>query len=283
MLLFKNGASAPAVTSAPPLPTGEGIPALLHQVWLGAAPLPARWSDFSDHLQAMNPEFEYRRWGDVDADALLAGTPYEQLYKGWANPGFRSDILRLLILQQFGGIYLDTDCEPVRPLSNLRSGREAFVGATFQPQPIAEVLVENAVIGSCPAHPFIQAALSAVLAACQAVTPDEFARGAPNVVLLSGPGQMSRVLTEYRQKPESLAFDVSVLPSRAFYPVVPGGEWQYAVRPAATREEFPDTYLVHWWDGSWVRLQEDQKKSARDGDAKKQPAPKRAKKEKATI
>jgi len=94
---------------------------------------------------------------------------------------------------------------------------------------------------------------------------------------------MSRVLTEYRQKPESLAFDVSVLPSRAFYPIVPGGDWQYAVRPAATRDEFPDTYLVHWWDGSWVRLQEDQKKSARDGDAKKQPAPKRAKKEKATI
>ena len=283
MLFTSPSVTAPAPVIDPPLPPGAGIPALLHQVWLGADPLPTRWEDFSDQLQAMNPDFEYRRWGDVDADALIAGTPYEQLYKGWANPGFRSDILRLLILQQFGGIYLDTDCEPVRPLSNLRSGREAFLGATFQPQPIREVLVENAVIGSCPGHPFIQAALSAVLAACEAVTPDEFARGAPNVVLLSGPGQMSRVLTEYRQKPESLAFDVSVLPSRAFYPIIPGGEWQYAVRPAATRDEFPDTYLVHWWDGSWVRLQEDQKKSARDGDAKKQPAPKRAKKEKATI
>ena len=262
MLLFKNGDTAPASTSAPVAPSMLGIPALLHQIWLGGRPLPARWADFSDRLQAMNPEFQYKRWGDADADALIAGTPYEPFYRAWTNPGFRSDILRLLILQQFGGIYLDTDCEPVRPLDCLRAGREAFLGATFQPQPIHEVLVENAAIGSCPGHPFLASALSAILAVCAIFSMGDFAKGVPNVVLLTGPGQLSSVLTEYRHKPESIAFDVSVLPTRAFYPVVPGGPWQHTFRPPAVPEEFPGTLLIHWWDGSWVREQEAQKQEA---------------------
>ena len=251
-------------SAAPPPLLAESIPRRLHQIWLGGRPLPARWEDFSKRLQAMNPDWEYHRWADADADALLFGTPYEPAYRAWSNPGFRSDILRLLILQQVGGVYLDTDCEPVRPLSPLLAGRMGFIGATFSPQPIVEVLVENAVMAACPGHPFLEAALTAAMEGCALFTAGDFARGVPNVVQLTGPAMLSRVLMQYRQSPASVALDFSVLPSFALYPVVPGGRWQYEARPAATPDEFPGTFLIHWWDGSWVREQEAQKQLARE-------------------
>ena len=256
MLLFPKNKTPTA-----PVFSAADIPKTIHQIWLGGQPLPSRWADFSARLQEMNPDWEYRLWGDAEADALLSGTPYEPAYRAWTNPGFRSDILRLLILQRFGGLYCDTDCEPVRALSPLLAGRMGFIGATFSPQPIVEVLVENAVLAACPGHPFLQAVLRCILDGCHSLTPDDYTRGTPDVVFLTGPALLSHVLSEYRRWPESIAADFSILPASCIYPVVPGGAQQGQARPAATPTQFPGAFLIHWWDGSWVRDQEAQRQA----------------------
>ena len=243
------------------VPLAPGIPRVLHQIWIGGAPMPARWEGFAARLRALHPAWEYRLWGDAEAAALLASGPdwARALYAAWDNFGYRSDLLRLLILSEFGGVYLDTDCEPVRPLDPLLEGRDAFLGATFSPQPIREVLVENAVIAAAPGHPFVALALARIREACALVSPGDFAAGRPNIVFLTGPARLSRVLMEWRAAEPSVASDLSALPARALYPVVPGGLAQNQERPPATPEEFPGAYLVHWWDGSWVRQQEAQR------------------------
>ena len=260
-------------TRPAPLPAERapaGIPRLLHQVWIGPAPLPARWAAFAARLRALHPAWEYRLWGDAEAAALLAAGPdwARALYAAWDNPGFRSDLLRLLVLQICGGVYLDTDCEPVRALDPLLAGRGAFLGATFAPQPIREVLVENAVLAAAPGHPFVALMLARVRDACALVTAGDFAAGRPDVVFLSGPARLSRTLMEWRAAEASVAGDVSVLPPEAFYPVVPGGPSD-GPRAPASPAEFPGTFLVHWWDGSWVRQQEAQ----RAGSASAAPPP----------
>ena len=112
-----------------------GIPKRLHQIWLGGKPIPKRWADFSERLRQMHPAWEYRLWTDADLPELFAADPFklERHFDRCPNFGFQSDLMRLMILWQVGGVYLDTDCEPLRPLDGLQESLDAFVGATFSP------------------------------------------------------------------------------------------------------------------------------------------------------
>jgi len=251
---IKDAGIAPE--SGPP-----GIPRIIHQIWLGGHAMPPRWAAFADRLRALHPGWEYRLWTDADVPALLTADTSGAAthYTRWNNFGFRSDLLRLMVLRRHGGVYLDTDCEPLRPLDGLVTGPSALIGATFEPQPIRECLVENAVIGSCAHHPFIGLALARIAEACAGISDGDFAAGRPNVVFLTGPAFLSSRLLEYRQSPESPARDVCILPGKAFYPVTPGGPLQGRDLPPTAPGDYPGSWCIHWWDGSWVRQQEAQR------------------------
>ena len=229
-----------------------GIPKRLHQIWLGGKPMPKRWAAFRKRLQGLHPSWEYRLWTDRDLPELFARDTFHvsEHWNRFPNYGFQSDLMRLMILWQYGGVYLDTDCEPLRPLDGLQEASDAFIGATFSPQPMPEVLVENAVIGAAAGHPFlhlVQAGLSPILALRK---DSDFRQEILTVVLTTGPGFLSEMLVEYRQKRSSLAADVAVVPSHCFYPVVPGGA---PLQEPQGPEQHPGTLLIHHWDGSWIR------------------------------
>jgi len=238
------------------------IPRLLHQIWLGGKPPPPRWAAFSKRLRAMHPGWKYRLWTEASSAALLSDdeTGAGRHFARWENFGFRSDLLRLLILYRCGGIYLDTDCEPLRPLGPLLAGRTAFVGNTFQPQPIREVFIENAVMAFAPAHPFVRAALARIADSCAGISDTEFSEGRPDVLFLTGPAFLSGLLRDYRQTTESFPRDVSLLPGTAFYPVTPGGPGREKKSGPSDPAFYPETYVIHWWDGSWVRQQDAQRR-----------------------
>jgi len=69
-------------------------------------------------------------------------------------PGFegqlRSDIARLEILEQYGGVYIDVDFEPIRAIDPLLEGVECFMAWEIQ-----GMVANNAIIGARPRHPFI--------------------------------------------------------------------------------------------------------------------------------
>jgi len=89
-------------------------PKILHFVWLGGAPKPpivetclASWKRFC-------PGWTLREWGDE----TLAGLDNRYLreavaHRKWA---FAADYLRLKILNDHGGFYLDTDLELLKPI-----------------------------------------------------------------------------------------------------------------------------------------------------------------------
>ena len=127
------------------------IPRILHQVWVGPLPLPEEFERYRESWLRHHPDWDTRFWTDENLpDDLVRPEVYERLRK----PAERSDIVRLEVLYRFGGVYVDTDCECVRPLDPLlEDGVDFFTGY------LGPTKVNTAVIGSAPGHPVLEDAL----------------------------------------------------------------------------------------------------------------------------
>merc|ERR1712070_1358542 len=97
------------------------IPRIIHQVWIGGE-LPHRFQRLAASWKRLHPDWEYKLWTDSDVKGLRLRN--RELFERAKNPGQKSDILRLEVLYQYGGLYVDTDFECLKSfessLANLR-------------------------------------------------------------------------------------------------------------------------------------------------------------------
>lgn len=95
------------------------IPRRIFQLWIGFSPIPEREKQWCEQMKRMNPDFAYELCGNELLDRYKEN-PFltHMLAKGekWA---YVSDLLRILLLKDEGGVYLDADCQPIRPLNTL--------------------------------------------------------------------------------------------------------------------------------------------------------------------
>jgi Glycosyltransferase sugar-binding region containing DXD motif len=91
----------------------------IHQLWVGPKPIPDREHAWCEQMKAMNPTWAYTLHGNSMLEHF-GNDPYIKfmLAKGekWA---FITDRLRVLILQQYGGLYIDADAQPLRPFDTV--------------------------------------------------------------------------------------------------------------------------------------------------------------------
>lgn len=87
------------------------VPKIIHQIWIGPYKKPSIWTDtFEKDYISANPGWEYKLWTDENIDELLCDFPIiEQIYDTETTYNGKSDLLRYLILYQYGGIYIDAD------------------------------------------------------------------------------------------------------------------------------------------------------------------------------
>src|SRR5204863_264320 len=71
----------------------------------------------------------------------------------------RADILRLELLWRYGGVYIDTDFECLKPIDELLEGVEFFTGLLKRAGPSKPARVNNAIFGAGPGHPLLDRAL----------------------------------------------------------------------------------------------------------------------------
>jgi len=89
----------------------------IHQVWIQG---PQHYQDthphfykFSQRLQELFPDFEYKLWGETDFLPLMS-LKLQETYKSAPSFSAKSDIARYWILEREGGHYADTDYEPFK-------------------------------------------------------------------------------------------------------------------------------------------------------------------------
>jgi mannosyltransferase OCH1-like enzyme len=124
------------------------IPKRIHQIWLGSE-LPEEYRGWTESWKKFNPDYEYKLWTDVDVDSL--NLPNRKAYDSIDNNGPKSDILRYHILNNFGGIYIDTDFECLKSFDEFSYLR--FYTSVGYPSAIE---LYPGLIACIPHHPIIE-------------------------------------------------------------------------------------------------------------------------------
>ena len=102
------------------------IPKILHYVWLGEKPLTPLAEECLASWHEHMPEWEYKRWDESNFDIGAAPLYVQQAYEA-RKYAFVSDYVRLWALEQYGGVYVDTDVKVLKSYEPLLNDT-AFIG-----------------------------------------------------------------------------------------------------------------------------------------------------------
>jgi hypothetical protein len=199
------------MSSSPPA-EGGAIPRVVHWLWLGTNAVPQIFEQYARRWKALHPSWQTQLWND-DSLSVLSCQPILDGVNGFKR---RYDIVRLEILRQYGGVIVDMDVEPIRPLDPLLRGVSAFVGR------INERHIGNQVLGAIPRHPFFERAVECLRSS---------ADGDRNASESAGKDFLRQVLSQY---PDG----VTVFPAQTFY-------YEPSFDPPRRPEDFPAVYAVH--------------------------------------
>ena len=145
------------------------IPKIIHQIWIGDEPTPKHCLEFIEEMKKMNPEFQHILWGNEVFSGIYKDDPFLQnyiknpeIYK-WAHI---ADRLRLLLLRDFGGIYVDVDAKPIKGFNasvfqKLNKNISFFAGYRNKNYPWSDdTLIDCMVLGSTKSNRVINELLN---------------------------------------------------------------------------------------------------------------------------
>jgi hypothetical protein len=96
------------------------IPLNLIQVWVGPKPPPPKVQKFMEDTKTMNSDMTYQRYGNEVLERYKTDPYILHMLGAREEWAFIVDRIRVLLLRDEGGIYIDCDAQPIRPLSSMK-------------------------------------------------------------------------------------------------------------------------------------------------------------------
>ena len=93
------------------------IPKIIHYIWMGENPIPNNHLKYMESWKKHCPDYEIKLWNERNYDIEMNKYAFEAYKAG--KYSFASDYMRLAIVYEYGGIYLDTDVELLKNLDDL--------------------------------------------------------------------------------------------------------------------------------------------------------------------
>jgi len=229
------------------------IPRILHQVWLGGS-VPRVWAEVAMSWRRFHPGWAYHFWTDAESQPFVQANYPEFLgtFESYAYPIQRADVLRYLLLHQFGGLYVDMDIECLRPMDPLLAGKRALV--VHEPEAHATeggrpAYLSNAFIAAEPGHPLLDTLLQTLTReAAVAVTHRD-------VLEMTGPLKFNEVFRA------GVYPDIAVLDSSKVFPFSRETpelrkllEKNNDTEPLRQSFLNKGAYAIHYWANSWYNL-----------------------------
>jgi len=102
------------------------IPKVIHYCWFGRGEMPELEARCLNSWKVHMPDWKYVLWNEESFSIESAPLYVRQAYEA-KKYAFVSDYVRLWALKQYGGLYLDTDVEVLKPFDDLMD-QTAFMG-----------------------------------------------------------------------------------------------------------------------------------------------------------
>jgi mannosyltransferase OCH1-like enzyme len=203
------------------------IPKIVHRVHMGPP------NDFAEYCwetsQKINSDWEHITHDDSNLDEYPIFGKYLHMSPKYA---FKSDLMRMEILYNTGGIYIDTDIEVLRNFGPLSEFTQPF--AAWE----SWDTVGSAVIGSPPQNSQVLDLIAYCIGSIQIESIDGQIEYGGHLKMFS-PSVLTKL---WRGNPE-----VVLLRPDSFYPY----HWSEKHRRNETFGHNMNTFGVHHWSGSW--------------------------------
>ncbi len=229
--------------------TKSHLPHIIHFIWVSSnlqAPehLPKRVVENIQGWAKLNPNVRVMLWTNESIRTYFP--KLVPTFKRIDAPALIADVMRYKILDQYGGLYLDTDIEALKPVAKLFDIHSGFTVCedTGTPKPTQSSPSElfethcvracNAVIASPQHAPFIHESFKHAW---------RNVKSQPHIkklkVAIAGPTLFSRYV---------FAHDIKILQQGTFYPCL----WDNTGQCQHQRlKSLPKVYANHTWQGSW--------------------------------
>ena len=186
--------------------------------------MPAQYEAFGRRWQELHPGWEVRDWSEKD----LAWLHNREQFEASTSYAAKADIARYEIVLREGGMYVDTDFEPLRAFDDVLGDVTLLLGEEVPGK------LNNALFAASPGHAFLRLVVNEL--------PGSFRyRSADQTSERTGPGFLTRCYRRWRATADE---PVRVLPRERLYPY----SWeQKHLRDAP----FPEALAVHHWALSW--------------------------------
>ena len=103
------------------------IPKVIHYCWFGKGAMPDLVERCIASWHTHMPDWEYRLWTEDNFEINEAPQYVREAYVA-KKYAFVSDYVRLWVLEQYGGLYMDVDFEVYKPFDDLMEQYDAFAG-----------------------------------------------------------------------------------------------------------------------------------------------------------
>lgn len=207
------------------------IPKIIHYCWFGKGEKPESAQRCIESWKRFCPDFEIREWNEDNCDYLAMPFTAEAYEK--KKYAFVSDVMRLVVLEKYGGVYFDTDVELIKDISPLL-GDEGFIG--FEND---MYVASGLTIASVPHQPVIQAMI-------EEYKTLHFARPDGSVTPIGCPKVNTAVMKRFGLETngkEQLVAGIRVYPADYFNPLD-------SVTGKLTKTA--NTYSIHWYSMTWL-------------------------------
>lgn len=210
------------------------IPKIIHQIWIGPKDFPNKYSVWANSWKKFNPSWDYMFWTEVEINKLVLKN--QKLYDMSENIGYKSDIARYEILERYGGIYVDTDFECIRPIPEDFLNFDFVSCTVFSNKPE----INNAIMMSKVSSRIIKKIISNIKIEKDFKDPIKTIKSSGAIKLTEQYFSLKK-----EEKKECL-----ILPSNYFYPY-----------PNFLINKFNDVYKfvtsetigIHHWEMSWMK------------------------------
>jgi hypothetical protein len=216
------------------------IPKVIHFCWFGGKKKPKLVRDCISSWKKHLPDYQIIEWNEKNSDLSHPFVKEACRQKKWA---FVADYIRLKKIEEFGGIYLDTDMMVLKSFDSLLTNACFFGAEDLE-------FINCAIIGSLPKNSFIKSC-------SEEYDFIEFEKVA-NIWEISIPRiitQKFRNLYSFRDDFNEVVLynDVKIYPPLYFYPF-----------PYENRKELNNyskyikdtSFAVHLWSSSWIQYSE---------------------------